>query len=75
MPQNTFPKGWNQEKINNLLNHYENQTEEEAVLEDELAYEDQTQTTIEIPIELLPTIRQLIALHDKESHKAANQGG
>ena len=45
------------------LAHYEQQTEEEAVAEDEAAFEDETQTVMEIPNELVPVVRELIAKH------------
>ena len=35
--RNRFPKGWNQKRVQSLINHYENQTEDEAVAEDELS--------------------------------------
>jgi hypothetical protein len=43
--------------------HYEEQTEDEAVAEDEAAFEDQTQTLMEVPTALVPAIRALIAKH------------
>ncbi len=48
-----------------VLKHYEQQTEEAAVAEDEAAFEDSTQAVMEVPRELVPTIRQLIAKHKK----------
>jgi len=53
MKQSKFPKGWDEEKVHRVLAHYEKQTDEEALAEDEAAYEDRTQTTIDIPIELV----------------------
>ena len=44
-----------------VLAHYESQTEDEAVDEDEAAYEDSTQTTMEIPNDLVSKVRELIA--------------
>ena len=41
------------------------QTEEEAVAEDEAAAEDANQTVMEIPRELVPAVRELIAKHRK----------
>jgi len=35
MNQSKFPPGWDEEKVRKVLAHYENQTEEEAVTEDE----------------------------------------
>lgn len=69
MRRNKFPPGWNEERVRKVLAHYEQQTEEEAVAEDEAAFEDSTQTVIEVPRELLPAIRELIAKH-KESRRA-----
>lgn len=69
MRKNKFPPGWNEERVRRVLAHYEEQTEEESVAEDEAAFEDSTQTVIEVSKELLPAIRELIAKH-KESRRA-----
>jgi hypothetical protein len=53
-----FPKGW--EKV---LDHDENQTEDEAVAEDEAAFAAKGQTVMIVPSALVPTIRKLIAAH------------
>lgn len=63
MRQKNFPAGWDEERVRRILAHYEEQTEEEAVAEDEAAFEDQTQTVMEIPNELVPVVRELIAKH------------
>lgn len=63
-----FPPGWDLKRVQKTLAYYETQSEEEAVAEDEAAYEDSTQTMIEIPRALVPAVRQLIAKH-KESQK------
>ena len=69
MRRKRFPPGWDEERVRRVLAHYEQQTEEEAVAENEAAFEDSTQTVIEVPIELLPAIRELIA-KQKESRRA-----
>jgi hypothetical protein len=33
--ENKFPPGWDEERVQRVLDHYEQQTEEEAVVEDE----------------------------------------
>jgi len=43
------------------LAHYEEQTEDEAVAEDEAVLPDQTQTMMAVPTVLVPAIRELIA--------------
>ena len=63
MKQNRFPPGWDEERVSKVLSHYEEQTEEEAVAEDEATFEDQTQTVMEIPKDIVPAVRQLIAKH------------
>jgi len=63
MSQNRFPPGWDATRVRQVLKHYEEQTEDEAVAEDEAAFEDQTQTLMEVPTALVPVIRALIAKH------------
>jgi len=60
-----FPPGWDEERVRKVLAHYESQSEEEAVAEDEAAYEDPKQTVIEIPNELVPAVRELLANRGK----------
>lgn len=63
MKTDKFPKGWDENRVRNVLAHYEAQTEEQAVAEDEAAFEDQTQTVMEVPNDLVPAVRELIASH------------
>ena len=37
MKQSEFPPNWDEERVKRVLAHYEEQTEEEAVVEDEAA--------------------------------------
>ncbi len=69
MKQSKFPPGWNEERVRRVLAYYEQQTEEEAVAEDEATFEDSTQAVVEVPRELVPAIRELIAKH-KQSRRA-----
>ena len=61
MTTNRFPPGWDEERVQRVLDHYENQTDEEAVAEDEERYDAATHTIMEVPAELVPAIRELIA--------------
>ena len=61
MKQSRFPEGWDEERVRRMLEHYENLTEEEAVAEDEASFEDRTQTVMEVPVDLVPVVRELIA--------------
>ncbi len=67
MKHNKFPPGWDEKRVRRVLQHYEAQSEEEAVAEDEAALEDQSQTNIEVPNELVPIIRELLAKDQAES--------
>ncbi|MBM3144696.1 MAG: hypothetical protein FJ010_06930 [Chloroflexi bacterium] len=59
--KNRFPPGWDEERVRQVLLHYEDQTEDEALAEDEAAFEDKDQTYIQIPRNLVPAVRELIA--------------
>jgi len=61
MKQNKFPPGWDEDRVKRVLSHYEEQSEEEAFAEDEAAYEAQDQTVMEVPTDLVPAVRDLIA--------------
>ena len=61
MKQSKFPPGWNEERVKKVLAHYESQSEDEAVAEDEAAYETPGQTVMEVPTDLVSAVRELIA--------------
>jgi len=61
MRQAKYPTGWDEELVRRVLEHYETQSDEEAVAEDEAAYEATTHTAMDVPVELVPTVRELIA--------------
>ena len=62
-PQGRFPPGWDGDRVERVLRHYEQQTEEEAVAEDEAGSDDSSRTVMEVPTELVPAIRDLLARH------------
>ena len=59
-----LPKGWDEERVSELLAHYETQSDEEAVAEDKAISLDPEQTVMEIPSRLVPAVRELIAKHE-----------
>ena len=64
MKQSKFPQNWDEKRVQQVIAHYEEQTEDEATDEDEAAFGDAaSQTVIEIPQELLPVVRKLLAKH------------
>ena len=61
--QNEFPPGWNEERVQSVIAYYDQQTEDEAVAEAEEALKNESSMLIEVPIELVPAVRKLIAKH------------
>lgn len=68
MKKKEFPAGWDEERVQRVLEHYEQQTEEEAVAEDEVAFEQEGHVFVEIPKKLLGKVRNLIAEHEAAAH-------
>jgi len=64
MKQIKFPKGWDDSKVQSVLSHYENQSEDDAAIEDETTLDDRTQTLMEVPKDLVAVVRELIARHN-----------
>jgi hypothetical protein len=61
MRQGEFPAGWDEARVRSVIEHYEQQTDAEVVAEDEAAFEAPAHTTMEVPNELVPAVRELIA--------------
>jgi len=59
--ENQYPLNWDEDRVRRVIDHYDKQTDEEAVAEDEVAYEGKKLTTMEVPSELVPVVRELIA--------------
>ena len=63
---NQYPPGWNDGRVQRILEHYENQSDEEAAAEIEAAYEEAA-TIIEVPNQLVPKVRELIEEHERSA--------
>ncbi|MCI0438303.1 MAG: hypothetical protein L0177_04135 [Chloroflexi bacterium] len=64
MSKNRFPPGWDEKRVKSVISHYESQSEDEAVAEDEAAMGS---TVMSVPAELVPEVRELIAKHKKRA--------
>ncbi len=62
MRKNKFPDGWDEDRTQRVLGHYEGQTEDEAAVEDEAGIES-SETVMNVPRDLVPKVRELIAKH------------
>ncbi|MEM9541377.1 MAG: hypothetical protein AAGA60_18000 [Cyanobacteria bacterium P01_E01_bin.42] len=63
MNTNQFPKGWDEKRVQGVLSYYEEQTEDEAIAEDEAIFNN-GETLMQIPIELVPIVQELIAKYE-----------
>lgn len=60
-PLQTLPKGWDLDQIQNIVAHYDGQTEDEQAAEIEAALVADDVTMIAVPLELADEVRALIA--------------
>jgi len=62
MTENNFPEGWDQSRIRKVLAHYDEQSDDEALAEDEAGVAS-SETVMSIPHDLVSQVRELIAKH------------
>lgn len=74
MKQNKYPAGWDERKVRRVLKHYESQTEDQAIAEDEATYELKDQTVMVVPKSLVPEITKPIAKRRTGSTRAPRAG-
>jgi hypothetical protein len=55
-----YPPGWDEARVRKLAEHYDNQTEDEQAAEIKAALNDENQTLMTVPTELVPEIVKLI---------------
>lgn len=60
MKQRKFPSDWDEERVQRVIAYYENQTEDEAVAEDEAKSQNEFGMLIEIFAELGPAVCEWI---------------
>ena len=61
MSDQKLPQGWDETRVRRVLDHYESQTDDAAAAEDQEEFESTTHTAMEVPVELVPEVRNLIA--------------
>ena len=69
--RNKYPKGWSEARVRRVAQHYEDQSEDEAVAEYEAAGRGRQQTTMTVPTRLVPAIRRL--LKDKGTQSSSSR--
>jgi len=58
---NVYPKGWNRSRVERIIAHYDNQTEDESAAEIDSAPIVESTVWVEVPADLLPRVKKLIA--------------
>lgn len=61
MKEQKYPPGWDENRVKQLIEHYENLDDDAQVAEDEAAQEAEGQTVMVVPSDLVPAVRELIA--------------
>jgi len=56
-----YPKGWDAKRVAEVLDYYENQTEEEEAAEIEEGLAAEEQAILFVPKRLVPAIKRLVA--------------
>ena len=66
---NRYPPGWNRERVEKVIEYYENQSDEEAAAEDEAYWNEEGYSALRVPNEIIPEVEALIEAH--EARKAS----
>jgi len=61
MNEEKYPPGWDADRVRRLIAHYDALDEDQQVAEDEAAQEQAGQTTVVVPVEFMPAIREMLA--------------
>lgn len=61
MKEPKYPPGWDEERVRQVIAHYDAQTEDEQFAEIEAAREAEDVTLIAVPTQLVPDVRALLA--------------
>ena len=61
-----MPPGWTAKRMQDVLSHYDNQSDEDAAAEIEEGFDAETETIVIVPKALLPAIKKLIQ-HTKKA--------
>jgi len=73
---NRYPAGWDRSRVEAVVAHYDQQTDEEAIAEDEASFRrGESLTSVLIPTPLLDAVRQLVDAYDRARKHAAGRLG
>jgi hypothetical protein len=67
--QNKYPKGWNRDRVERVISHYDTQTEVEAIAEADAAIRQSDFELIRVPLALAAEVRALVARRQKKGSR------
>jgi response regulator of citrate/malate metabolism len=68
--QNNFPKGFGRKRVESVIEHYDQQTEQETIAEADAAFENSRMTLVRVPNELVEEVEKLISRRTKKRKSA-----
>lgn len=68
-PITGLPIEWNEKRIQDVIDYYDQQTEDEAIAEAEEALQNDSSTLMAIPTELVQVVLDLINKHTAKEQK------
>jgi hypothetical protein len=60
---NRYPKGLDRRKVRAIIEYYDHQSDASAIAEAEAAYRRRSTSLMEVPVKLVPAVREMIATH------------
>ena len=67
-----LPKSWDEVRVKAVIKYYETQRDEDAIAEDDAAHNAATSTSMDVPLDLVPKVRELIARRkESRAHRTA----
>ena len=72
MKQVPLPPDWDEDRVREVVDYYEAQTEDEALAEHEAACGRADEPMVSIPAPLLPEIREMIARYRAEAEASTS---
>jgi hypothetical protein len=65
MNQSHFPHGWDEERVQRVIAHYDSLADEEMAAEDDAVFDAEGCTMMSVPNDLVPKVRALVARHQR----------
>jgi hypothetical protein len=69
---NRYPPGWNRERVEALIAHYERQTPDEEAAEIEASFQAK-ECMFSVPRELVPAVQELLAGYGRTKKQSAGR--